>query len=101
MSVFENERVVILKKSTGILSVRSRTGEKSILDQYDKLLPVHRLDRDVEGLLLAAKDTEAQRICNAFFEKREIKKTYWALTCKVNLSIFGKLPFKVESLGDE
>ena len=100
--IFETNDVVIIHKVAGTLSVRSRfhstNPEENILDQFGKLLPVHRLDREVEGLVIAAKNKKAQTICNTWFEKKEIKKSYWALTCEVDLTLFGKLPFEIEKL---
>jgi 23S rRNA-/tRNA-specific pseudouridylate synthase len=106
--IFESSEVVIIHKVAGILSVRSRfhntQPEENLIDQFANLLPVHRLDREVEGLVLAARNKNAQKICNSWFEKKEIKKSYWALCTEVDLSLLGKtvekLPFKVEKLDE-
>ncbi len=103
--IFENENLVIIHKVAGVLSVRSRfhstQPESTVLDQLGEFVPIHRLDREVEGLLLAAKTKKAHSICNAWFEKKEIKKSYWALTTKVDLSELPKLPFEVEDLSPQ
>lgn len=72
--------------------------ELTVLDQFGELIPIHRLDREVEGLLMAAKNKNAHRIGNAWFEKKEIKKSYWALASEVDLDVMGKLPFEVEKI---
>lgn len=50
-------------------------------DQLGKYLyPVHRLDRATSGVLLFGLSSEAASRFNAMFEKREIHKTYFAVT---------------------
>lgn len=99
---FENKKLLVLHKAANILSVRSRfhsqKPEETVLDQFGKLLPVHRLDREVEGLIVAAKDKKTQSICNSWFEKKKIKKSYRALSCEVSLEVFERLPFQVEKI---
>ncbi len=99
---FENKKLLVLHKAANILSVRSRfhsqKPEETVLDQFGKLLPVHRLDREVEGLIIAAKDKKTQSICNSWFEKKKIKKSYKALSCEVSLDLFERLPFVVEKI---
>ncbi|MEZ4816162.1 MAG: RNA pseudouridine synthase [Bdellovibrionota bacterium] len=99
---FENKDLVVLHKPANILSVRSRfhstKPEPTVLDLYGELLPVHRLDREVEGLLIAAKNKKTQSICNSWFEKKEINKSYMALSCEVDLNLFEKLPFQAETI---
>lgn len=89
-------------KAANILSVRSRfhseKPEANIIDKFKNVLPVHRLDREVEGLLLTAKHKKAQSICNGWFEKKQIKKSYMALSCEVDMSLFEKLPFNFEKI---
>ena len=62
------------------------------------LLPVHRLDYEVPGLLLAARTKSAQRILSSYFENRHIEKTYWALTTGCDLSLLSPLPFVPETI---
>lgn len=42
-------------------------------------MPVHRLDKEVSGVMLYALHPEAHRFLNSAFEKREVHKTYLAL----------------------
>ena len=44
---------------------------------------VHRLDKDTSGILIAAKDVEAQAYLAAQFKERLTKKEYLAVTCGV------------------
>lgn len=87
--VFENPRVVVIDKPAGWLSVPSRLGHDdarpcagpALQQQLGvRLWPAHRLDLDVSGLLLFAKDADAHRVLGAAFEQRSIRKTYSAVT---------------------
>jgi 23S rRNA-/tRNA-specific pseudouridylate synthase len=44
-----------------------------------RALPVHRLDRDVSGVLLLARDEESRDALQQLFRGRELTKVYWAL----------------------
>lgn len=88
-AVFENERLVAVDKPPGWLTVPSRAGEADprpcLGRQLERelgvrLWPVHRLDVEVSGLVLFAKDAEAHRAANAWFEGRSVSKVYEALT---------------------
>lgn len=46
-----------------------------------RLWPAHRLDEEVTGLLIFAKDAAAHKVLNAAFAEREVHKTYLATTC--------------------
>jgi len=43
------------------------------------IMPVHRLDKEVSGVMLYALHPEAHRFLNHAFEQREVHKTYQAL----------------------
>jgi 23S rRNA-/tRNA-specific pseudouridylate synthase len=87
--LFANEHVVAANKPGGVLTVPSRTGDddpracfgrqlEAALDV--RLWPVHRLDFEVEGVVLFAKHGNAHRIANAAFEARRVDKRYEALS---------------------
>lgn len=87
--VFENEHFIAVDKKALVLSVPARLGEvdaRPVLgrileaDLKMTLFPVHRLDYEVQGLIMFAKTTAAHRAGNAWFEKKEVFKTYRALT---------------------
>lgn len=108
--LFESSEFAIVFKPYNFLSVRSRfhsqNAEENVFDFFagnaKTFLPVHRLDREVAGLLLVAKSTEAQRWASAWFENRHLKKTYAALSLATNLnSLSTKLPFAIEELEPE
>jgi tRNA pseudouridine32 synthase/23S rRNA pseudouridine746 synthase len=88
-TIFQNEHFIIVDKEANTLSVAARTGEEDkrpcLLHQLSKdlnqkILAVHRLDYEVSGLIMYALNPKAQSIGNAWFEKKEIKKTYEAKT---------------------
>lgn len=91
---FENENFIVLFKPAAVLTVPSRLGQKeerpilgllaqSYLQQQNKNLriyPVHRLDFEVSGLVLFAKNESAHQKSNAWFENKIVKKKYKAVT---------------------
>lgn len=90
--VFQNDHLIIVDKQGLILSVPSRIGEKETRpvlglrlesDLGITLYPVHRLDYEVSGLIMFAKTPRAQKIANSWFEKKEITKTYSAISSPI------------------
>ncbi|MCX7822021.1 MAG: RluA family pseudouridine synthase [Syntrophobacterales bacterium] len=83
--IYEDGNLITISKPSGIPSIPERrpTGNDllSILsrERGEKFYVVHRLDKDVSGIILFAKDKETHRIMNRFFELRLIEKTYIAL----------------------
>ncbi len=45
-----------------------------------RIWPVHRLDEPVSGVLLFARSARAHRLANGWFERRQVRKLYQALT---------------------
>lgn len=84
--VFENENFVIVDKPVNVLSTPPRfkddreilgiTLEKELKIQ---IFPVNRLDAEVSGLVVYAKNANAHREANKWFENHLIKKHYQAL----------------------
>lgn len=82
--VFASERVLVLDKPAGWLSVPSRAGAADerpcagliAQERLGRLWPVHRLDLEVSGLLVFARDAEAHRLLSGAFESRAVHKTY-------------------------
>ncbi len=88
-TILENEHFIIVDKAPMVLSVPSRLGEEDerivlgrILEQDlgVTIYPVHRLDFEVQGLIIFAKTLKAHKAGNSWFEKKEVFKTYEALT---------------------
>ena len=107
-TVFENEHFIIVDKPSLVLSVPSRLGTKDPrpclgliieADLKSPIFPCHRLDFEVSGLIIYAKNPIAHQAANKWFESKTIEKTYVALTSKDNgpLEIINN-PFSWECL---
>jgi 23S rRNA pseudouridine1911/1915/1917 synthase len=91
--IYEDNHLIIVNKSSGVLVHGDSTGDKT-LEEYVKeyikvtynkpgdvfLGTVHRLDRPVSGIVIFAKTSKALERMNELFRKRDIQKTYWAIT---------------------
>lgn len=86
--IFKNEHFIIVDKNANVLTVPSRFGksdERACLgirlgkDFKCKIMPVHRLDYEVSGLVMFATNKDAQMNANQWFEKKKIFKTYRAI----------------------
>lgn len=81
---FEDAHILAVDKPSGLLSVPGKAFEhKDCLQTqlsaiYPTSLLVHRLDMATSGLILFAKNANAQRHLGLQFEKRIVKKTYAA-----------------------
>lgn len=83
--LYEDGDLIALDKPDGTASIPGRGPRQgSLLDDLQRVLPgrpfiVHRLDREVSGVILFAKNERAHRALNVQFERREVRKTYLAL----------------------
>lgn len=93
--LYEDEHALVINKPAGLAVIPERgEGEATLLGgllyYLDNLSPfsrgrgvrprlVHRLDKDTSGVLLIAKDLEAERHLSKQFENRTIEKEYIAL----------------------
>ena len=86
---FENVAWCAALKPSGMLSVPSRIGAADERECFGpqlesqvgaRLWPIHRLDFEVSGLLLFAKNADAHRDANNWFENGLVEKTYRART---------------------
>ncbi|MBN3036551.1 MAG: RluA family pseudouridine synthase [Bacteroidales bacterium] len=82
--IFSDDRLLAVSKPAGITTVPvSRNDPECLLyrvrDHWGGgVLPVHRIDRDVSGIVLFARTPEAHRWLNILFEQRRITKQYLA-----------------------
>jgi tRNA pseudouridine32 synthase/23S rRNA pseudouridine746 synthase len=81
--LYEDADVLAVDKPEGIVSV-SEAGKGGLPELLKpvfpgKLFPVHRLDREVSGVILFAKNAAAHRHLNMEFDRRAVRKTYLAL----------------------
>ncbi|MGE3973913.1 MAG: pseudouridine synthase [Bdellovibrionales bacterium] len=85
--LFENEHFVVVDKPAGWLAVPSQWGKEDprpvlgmrLIEQMKQnVIPVHRLDLEVTGVTLFAKNERSHKIASGWFETREIDKMYEA-----------------------
>lgn len=88
-TILDNNHFIIVDKAPMVLSVPGRLGdddERLVLgrilerDLGVTIYPVHRLDYEVQGLIMFAKTQKAHIAGNSWFEKKEVFKTYEALS---------------------
>jgi 23S rRNA pseudouridine1911/1915/1917 synthase len=83
--LFEDEDLLVVSKPAGLLSVPTPGAQgRTLLDAlaaqgHAGVLPVHRLDRDVSGLVVLAQHEAARAALESLFRGRAVKKVYWAL----------------------
>ena len=83
--LFEDPDVIVLSKPEGLASISENDLKieslHSILEKKlaIKIFPVHRLDKEVSGVIIFAKNGRSHKILNDQFEKRLIKKFYTTL----------------------
>lgn len=76
---------VAVMKPVGVASVPERIADDACLSARlerqlgRRVLPVHRLDKEVSGVILYAFTAEAHRFLNCAFERRDVSKTYLAV----------------------
>ncbi len=84
----QDENIIVLNKPSGVCVTKDRTGSPQLLDllnrqmdadSVNQLRLVHRLDKETSGLLLLARNKQAQTTYCQMFEDRQIQKTYLAM----------------------
>ncbi len=87
--VYEDEHIIIINKSPGLLVVPTPKGEiNTLTDLLNQELdrrgalanayPCHRIDRETSGLIIYAKGKSIQQIMMSQFKGHLVKKTYIA-----------------------
>ena len=83
--LYQDDDLLILDKSSGLLSVPGRLAKHadSLQSRVQRVFPsatvVHRLDMSTSGIMLMALTKSSHRSLSKQFEKREIAKRYLAL----------------------
>ena len=97
--LFENDEFLVAIKPVGLLSQPGKEGnfpallEKHLRSsgQLGAIYPVHRLDRDVGGVMVYAKVHSAAQKLSVAMENRETKKEYLAIVCGVPVPSCGEM----------
>lgn len=82
--LFEDNSVIVCVKPQGVLSQQGRDGEKDMLTLLSshcgcEVYPVHRLDKDVGGVMVYAKTKSAAAELSAQVSDRRMEKIYLAV----------------------
>ncbi|AYV21871.1 bifunctional tRNA pseudouridine(32) synthase/23S rRNA pseudouridine(746) synthase RluA [Vibrio mediterranei] len=83
-TVFEDEHILAVNKPSGLLSVPGKAPEhydsmwSRLVEVYPEIQVVHRLDMSTSGLMLLAKNKEAERSLKKQFQYRLTHKVYYA-----------------------
>jgi len=108
--VFENDDFLVINKPTGLvvhpaLSYKEKTLVNQLLAYYpeiknvgeDPLRPgiVHRLDKEVSGLLVIAKNQKSHEHLKKQFQEHRVKKEYLALVYGIMKEKRGMINFKI------
>lgn len=91
--LYEDNHLIIVNKKCGELVQGDKTGDVTMMDDIKNFIKIrdnkpgnvflgltHRLDRPTSGIVIYAKTSKALSRMNEKFKKREIEKTYWAIT---------------------
>ncbi|MEP3891982.1 MAG: pseudouridine synthase [Hellea sp.] len=80
--IYTDDDIIIVDKPSGLLSVPGKTEpdclEARIRADYPESLTIHRLDMATSGVMVFARNANAQRHIGLQFEKRVTEKTYLA-----------------------
>ena len=77
--LYEDERILVCVKPAGLLSERG--GLPELLEQQcgGQIYPVHRLDRDVGGVMVYARRSDTAAALSALIAARRMEKEYLAV----------------------
>ena len=84
-TIYSDEDIIVLNKRSGILIAADRYNPDAprldllAQEEFGKLYAVHRIDKDTSGIIIYARNLEAQRNLSMQFENRQVNKTYHAL----------------------
>lgn len=104
--VYETEKFVAVNKPAGVLSQKDKSGEDDLAallskewkregKRVDFLAPVHRLDRNVSGLILLAKTSAGAKELSVWLVEGKINRTYLAIA-KGDPGESGKFEFRLK-----
>ncbi len=92
--IFENDDFIALNKPSGLLSVPDRTQSAPslkdlLVEKYQQIFTVHRLDRETSGVIIFAKTAESHQFLSVIFQERQVEKTYYGIVWGVPATASG------------
>ena len=102
--LYEDNHLIAIDKIPGEISQGDKTGDPAVGDAVAAfikardekpgnvyLVPIHRLDRPVSGVILFAKTQKANSRMNALFRNELVEKQYWAIVANEPPAETGRL----------
>jgi len=78
--LFEDKHLIVCIKPQGVLSQSDDKGRESMVSLLGDVFPVHRLDRETEGIMVFAKTAEAAAAMSRLVQSHEdFRKEYLAV----------------------
>jgi 23S rRNA pseudouridine955/2504/2580 synthase/23S rRNA pseudouridine1911/1915/1917 synthase len=92
--LIENDEFIVLNKPAGLLSVPDRIQSAPslkdlLIEKYQHIFTVHRLDRETSGVIIFAKTAEAHQWLSVIFQERQVGKIYYGIVWGVPVSTSG------------
>ena len=103
--LYDDEYLIAVNKPEGLASisesdVKIDTLHSILQDKFkQKLFIVHRLDKEVSGIILFAKNSKTHKFLNNQFADRRVKKKYTALVHGIVKKDFDKISKPVREFG--
>ncbi|MDH7604395.1 MAG: RluA family pseudouridine synthase [Melioribacter sp.] len=103
--LYEDDKIIAVDKPEGISSIKendksAETVHSILQKEYNgKLFIVHRLDKDVSGVMLFAKNSLMHKFLNKQFENHLIEKKYIALVHGILSENTGLINKKIRQFG--
>ena len=103
--LYDDEYLIAVNKPEGLASisesdVKIDTLHSILQDKFkQKLFIVHRLDKEVSGIILFAKNSKMHKFLNNQFADRRVKKKYTALVHGIVKKDFDKISKPVREFG--
>lgn len=96
MILYDDNEIVVCIKEKGVLSQQGKPGQKTMIDILSaelggEIYPVHRLDKEVSGVMVYARTQKAAANLSAQVSSREMEKHYIATTEKSALQPEGTM----------
>jgi 23S rRNA pseudouridine1911/1915/1917 synthase len=99
--LFENDEFIALNKPAGLLSVPDRTQsvpslKDLLIQKFQHIYTVHRLDRETSGVIVFAKTPEVHQHLSLIFQERQVEKIYNGIVWGVPISPNGIIELPIQ-----